>query len=124
MKRIAPLFSFVLLVGIVGCNASNSASPDGGGDGGACMPSALRPSARKDVQAVLTPGSAHPLVYVFGGDEAPFDPNAMSQPKQLVDELWSYDLGCGSWAQLTAPGPGPRAAYAAALDDHQNRILY
>jgi hypothetical protein len=126
MKRIARL-SWVGLVGLValaGCKASSNASPDGGGDGGVCMSSAVRPSARKDVQAVLATSASGPQVYVFGGDEAPFDPNAMSQPKQLVDELWRYDLGCKSWEQLTAPGPGPRAGYAAALDDHQNRILY
>lgn len=116
MKRLA-IFS-LLFIG--GCGA-NTAAGHSGGDGGACMSSALRPSARKDVDAVLVPATRQILVY--GGDQAPFDPNAMAQPKQLVDELWRYDLGCKTWEQLSANAPGPRAGYAAAFDSKRNRMV-
>src|SRR6185503_8718981 len=116
MKRSA----LVLVLMVAGCGSNKAGSPDGG-DGGACMSSALRPSARKDIEAVLVPSTKQILIY--GGDEAPFDPNAMAQPKQFVDELWRFDLGCKTWEQLTANAPGPRAGYAAALDTKRNRMV-
>jgi hypothetical protein len=94
---------------------------DGGADAGACPPSALRPSGRKDVDGVLVPDAKKLLLY--GGDEAPFDPTAATQPRQLVDETWRLDLACGTWERLPAVGAGARAGYAAAFDAKRNRMI-
>ena len=67
-----------------GCNGE-PAMPDGG----TCMPSTLRPSARKDIDSAWVKSDG--ALFVYGGDQAPFDPNQMVLPKQFVDEMWSAD---------------------------------
>jgi Kelch motif len=85
-----------------------------GMDGGAQCPSTLRPSARSQVNAVVTPATNQ--IYALGGQTA----------AGTVDELWRWTFGaCGGWARLQlASTPGPRANYAAALDESRHRILY
>jgi hypothetical protein len=116
---------------ICACTAACSASSskpilDGGldaGDGGACAATALRPPARKDVDAVLVPSTRQ--VYLFGGDEAPFDPTAAVPVRQLVADVWRLTLGaCPTWEMLPASAAGARAGYAAVLDSKRGRILY
>jgi hypothetical protein len=111
-----------MALALVACNGANPGTgSDGGSDGSACMSSAVRPPGRKDVDAVLVPSSGK--IVVFGGDVAPFS-TALPAPRQLVDDLWRYDVACGTWENLGAgQAPGPRAAYAAALDTKRNRML-
>src|SRR5436305_12692761 len=77
-------------------------------------PSLERPSARSGVTAVLEPGTNQ--IYALGGQGAQLP----------LDELWRYSFGaCGGWSHLVlASSPGPRANYAAALDDMRSRIVY
>jgi len=110
----------VLVLLLAGCNSDgNPGMPDGGGDGGACMP--MRISARRDIEAVPIGGAR---AIVFGGDQSPVDTMSASPSRQLVDDTWQIELGCGSWTRLSVIGtPGPRGGYAAALDSKRNRLL-
>jgi hypothetical protein len=85
-----------------------------GVDGGGTCPSMLRPSARSQATAVLTPATNQ--IYVYGGQGA-------TGP---LEDLWRWSFGsCGGWTSLTLPSsPGPRADQAAAFDDSRHRILY
>jgi hypothetical protein len=110
MKR---LIFFALLSGACGNDAS---MPDGGD--AMCM-TPTRVTARRDVEAVAVGGGK---AIVYGGDEAPFNP--MSTMRQLVEDVWQIELGCGNWTQLqVAPGAGPRGGYAAAFDAKRNRLI-
>jgi len=77
-------------------------------------PSLQRPSARSQVDAVLVPETNQ--IYALGG----------AGPQLPIDELWRYSFGaCGGWTRLApASLPGPRANYAATLDDMRSRIVY
>ncbi|HWE28531.1 MAG TPA: kelch repeat-containing protein [Polyangia bacterium] len=77
-------------------------------------PSLERPSARSHVGAVLVPATNE--IYALGGQGAQLP----------LDELWRYSFGaCGGWTRLVlASSPGPRANYAAALDDMRSRIIF
>ena len=78
-------------------------------------PSQDRPSARSQLTAVLDPTTNE--IYALGGEGA----------RLPFDELWRWSFGaCGGWAHLMPPDPtpGPRASYAAALDDSRHRIVY
>jgi hypothetical protein len=115
---LAPLIAISALA-CTACNSSSGQHP-GGSDLGACS-NGLRPSARKDFDAVLAPATKQILVYA--GDVAPFDPTGAPN-RQYVDELWELDLGCGGWQRLaTQTAAGPRGEYAAALDSKRNRMI-
>lgn len=118
MKRLA-----ALALALLGCNSSpaNPGSDGGGGDGGNCAPLALRPQARQRVGGVLVPSTQKILVY--GGDEAPVS-TALPAPRQLTDDLWSYDLACATWAQLGAQQPpGALGEYVAVFDSKRGRAI-
>jgi hypothetical protein len=107
------LFACVLLVG---CNSSPTKN-----DGGMCMPLTLRPQARQRVEGVFDAPAQKILVY--GGDEAPVS-TALPAPRQLTDDLWSYDVACGTWTQLgTQQAPGAQGEYAATFDSKRNRLI-
>jgi N-acetylneuraminic acid mutarotase len=107
------LFACVLLVG---CNSSTTKP-----DGGMCAPLTLRPQARQRVEGVLDPSAQKILVY--GGDEAPVS-TALPAPRQLTDDLWSYDVACGTWTQLgMQEAPGAQGEYAATFDTKRNRMI-
>ena len=109
MKR---LFACLLLVG---CSSSTNH------DGGMCGPLTLRPQARQRVDGVLDPSSQKILVY--GGDEAPIS-TALPAPRQLTDDLWSYDVACGTWTELgMQQQAGPQGEYAATFDTTRNRMI-
>ena len=111
MKR---LLACVLLIG---CGSS----PATNGDGGMCAPLTLRPQARQRVEGVLDPSAQKILVY--GGDEAPIS-TALPAPRQLSDELWSYDVACGTWTEVGAQQPpGAQGEYAATFDSKRNRMI-
>jgi N-acetylneuraminic acid mutarotase len=106
---------------LIGCNSSPPANHDGGADAGACAPLALRPSARQRVEGVLAPSIQKILVY--GGDGAPIS-TALPAPRQLGDDLWAYDVACGTWSELgTQQPPGAQGEYAATLDSKRNRLI-
>src|SRR6185312_1451007 len=111
MKR---LFACVLLVG---CGSS----PATNGDGGMCAPLMLRPQARQRVDGVLD--AAGQKILVYGGDEAPIS-TALPAPRQLTDDLWSYDVACGTWTELgMQQPPGAQGEYTAVLDSKRNRLI-
>jgi N-acetylneuraminic acid mutarotase len=98
----------------VGCGSSTNGS-------GMCAPLTLRPQARQRVEGVLDPTSKKILVY--GGDEAPIS-TALPAPRQLTDDLWSYDVACGTWTELgTTQQAGPQGEYAATFDTKRNRMI-
>jgi len=115
----------LILTLLCGCN-SNPVAPDdmgGGGDDGPA-PMGPRPTARKDIDGVLV--TSNRMVYVVGGDTAPFDNNVPvgQLPKALIDETWRYDLAKRTWEQLTPTGsPGARGGYALAYDSKRDRVL-
>src|SRR5581483_11002101 len=118
MRRLAAL-AFALAA----CNSSPAINgSDGGSDGGGnCAPLTVRPQARQRVDAALLPSTLKILVY--GGDEAPTS-SMLPAPRQLTDDLWSFDLACGTWTQLgTQQPPGAMGEYAAALDSKRNRVI-
>jgi Kelch motif/Galactose oxidase, central domain len=107
------LFACLLFVG---CS-----SPATNGDGGMCAPLTLRPQARQRVEGVLDPSSQKILVY--GGDEAPIS-TMLPAPRQLTDDLWSYDVACGTWTELgMQQPPGAQGEYAATFDTKRNRLI-
>jgi hypothetical protein len=109
MKRLL----FLLLV--AGCG-NEEVVLDGGTT---CMPAPI--SARRDIEAVPIGGSK---AIVFGGDQSPVNTMTAMPPRQLVDETWQVELGCGSWTKLTVTGsPGPRGGYSAAFDSKRNRVI-
>src|SRR5581483_7267128 len=102
MRRLAAL-AFALAA----CNSSPAINgSDGGSDGGGnCAPLTVRPQARQRVDAAPTS-------------------SMLPAPRQLTDDLWSFDLACGTWTQLgTQQPPGAMGEYAAALDSKRNRVI-
>ena len=100
---------------LIGCSSSTNH------DGGMCGPLTLRPQARQRVEGVLDPSSQKILVY--GGDEAPIS-TALPAPRQLTDDLWSYDVACGTWTELgMQQQAGPQGEYAATFDTARNRMI-
>jgi N-acetylneuraminic acid mutarotase len=119
MRRLA-----ALALALAACNSSPAT---GGGDGGGadgngnCAPLTVRPQARQRIDAVLLPAALQVLVY--GGDGAPTS-SMLPAPRQLGDDLWSFDLACSTWTQLGAQQPpGALGEYAAALDSKRNRMV-
>src|SRR5258706_1228557 len=104
---------------LAACNSTATTGDGGSGDGGNCGGRATRPQARSRVDAVL----AGSTIYVYGGDEAP-GTTMVPAPRQLVDELWTYDVACDAWTLLgTQQPPGPIGDYAAAYDSARNRMI-
>jgi len=99
---------------VVGCGSSN-------GGGNMCAPLTLRPQARQRIDGVLDDSGQHILVY--GGDEAPIS-TALPAPRQLTDDLWSYDVTCGTWTELgTTQQAGAQGDYAATFDTTRKRMI-
>ncbi|HUS66076.1 MAG TPA: kelch repeat-containing protein, partial [Kofleriaceae bacterium] len=110
--------ALLCMLAVGGCSNAPAMSSD---LGPMCGASALRPPGRKDVDAVVVPATRQVIVY--GGDQAPFDPTG-TPPKSLIDDVWRFDLACGTWEKLSVTGTaGPRAGYAAAFDSRRNRMI-
>jgi hypothetical protein len=111
MKQL--LFPLLL---VAGCGNQTG---DSGTDGGMCAPA--RVSARRDITAVPVPGGK---AIVYGGDQSPVNTMTATPTRQLVEDVWQIELGCGSWTQLQVPsGAGPRGGYAAAYDSKRDRVI-
>ena len=100
--------ALIFALAVAGCSSGNTNSMQ---DGGRCMSSALRPPGRKDVDAVVVPATSQVLVY--GGDQAPFDPSG-TPPKALIEDLWRFDLACGTWEKPPVTGTAGAASNDAA----------
>lgn len=104
MRPALVAFAAVALATLGGCTRT----------GAQACPSLDRPGARSQVTAVRLPATNQ--IYALGG----------LGPHAPIDELWRWSFGaCGGWSRLLlASSPGPRAGYAAALDDARHRIVY
>ena len=86
--------------------ADASMATDAGPD---CEPTGMIPLARGEHAAVMDAERSRILVY--GGNVAV--PVECMPATEYTDELWAFDLRCGSWTQLTSTGgPGVRARSA------------
>jgi Galactose oxidase, central domain len=108
-----------LRFGVCVLAAACGSSPSVGQDASMCAARAARPQARTRVDAITAGGT----IYVYGGDEAP-GTTMVPAPRQLVDELWTYDAACDTWKLAGAQQPpGPIGDYAAAYDSQRNRMI-
>jgi len=89
--------------------------------GGACATRpADAPDPRGELSGVLDEGRGR-LVF-FGGNTAA--PEMCIPSTSVVDELWAFELDCGSWKRIeAAPGPEARSRHASALDTTRDRML-
>ncbi|MCB9614731.1 MAG: hypothetical protein H6722_20015 [Sandaracinus sp.] len=127
MKRTA-----VLLLALAACGdddgpmvtddgGTDAAMDDAGTDAGpACGVPGEPPRTRGEHMTILD--AARDRLVVFGGNVAV--PIMCNPATEIVDELWTYDLGCESWSRVEgAAGPGFRSRGGFVVDTMRDRAL-
>ena len=130
MRSLAALLLAMLLVhcGDDDRSLSDDDTPDGAvapdaeADAGpVCEPGAI-PTARGEHATVADPARGRLLAY--GGNLAfPVDCMPMTD---ITDEMWAFDLECGTWSQVTPiGGPGRRARHSmVTTSDGERAYLF